>query len=1111
MGNPAGPKPKTATVLFTDLVASTELRRVHGDALADDLRRRHDEALRTAAAEHLGEVVKGTGDGLMIVFPAAAEAVAGAVAIQRAISRLRRQHPDADVRIRVGMSAGDVVWEDDDCFGTPVVEAARLCDAAEASTILVSEIVRLLAGSRTSHRLEPAGTFELKGLGETAAYVVTWEPDPADRRGDGDGTIPLPQPLVPTETLPLIGREVELDVLTSAYKEAASGRPQIVVVAGEPGVGKTRLAAEAARLAHDAGATVLFGRCDEDLAVPYQPFVEGFTAFAANCDDERLLQLLGSTGGELSRLVPSFEIRFSPQLTRPLRADADTERFRLFEAATNFLHALTADAPAVFVLDDLHWAAQPTLLLLRHLVRARGAEPLLIVATYRDTDLSRTHPLAEVLADLRREHDITRLSVRGLSVEEVTSFVQAAAGHDLDDAARELATQVYAETEGNPFFVGQVLRHLSESGAIRMEGERWTIDRRAATGIPEGVRDVIGKRLTHLSAETNDVLAVAAVIGREFDRSLLAEASGTSFDDVLDALEEAETTRLVAPSAGRDDLLAFTHALVRSTLYDEIPTTRRLRIHRRIADALEVRAGRGVRCVEELAHHSREAAALGDTERAIRWSREAAVAARARLAYEEAVEHLQRAYDVLDPDDRATLEARAEVGAELANAVRIAGSLPASRLIALEAAAAARAAGRIDLVLRAALVIGGERAWSEAGLVDQELIALLEEGLAGGPGSDAPDRAKALARLGSELYFDVPSADRRQALTEEALAMAERLNDDGTTEYVLSCSLWGSWVPGSAPDRRERARELIEIGRRSGDQVSELVGYTWLVTAEAELGDGKAVAEAVASELRLSEELKIAEYEWVAMVHQTCWALTEGRIEEGMAIAERALQTGMAMGTETAMQMYGVALFAQGRVRGGLEELLPLTQSLVDQYPLIPAWRTALGFLYRELGMAEEARAVFEHFAADHFASIPFDANWLVGMGLLAMVPTLAPGLAAAPELYDRLLPFADLMMIAGMPCDVVASVRHPLMLLAASLERWDEADAHYVAAQQKHTAMGARVAEVLTDLEWAQLLRRCDEPGVEERIQELATRAQANAAAIGASRFAHMAAALRG
>lgn len=1073
----AGGRPSTATVLFTDLAGSTDLRRALGDDQADELRRRHDETITAAAAEHLGEVVKGTGDGLMVVFPAAAQAVAGAVAVQRAIHRLNRTLP-APLAVRVGLSAGDVAWEGSDCFGTPVVEAARLCNAAREGQILASEVVRLLAGSRGTHRLEPVGTLDLKGLGEINAYEVGWDAGP-------DAAAPLPGALAPHETLPLIGRVDERDALREAWKRTLAGTPHVVLIAGEPGVGKTRLAAELGRGVHADGANVLFGRCDEALGVPYQPFAEATATYAAGCADDVLLAELGTCGGELARLVPALRARF-PGLPEPIRADAETERFRLFEAVTGFLTALSTSSPTVLILDDLHWAARPTLLLLRHVIRQRSAGRLLIVGTYRDTDLGRGHPLSEILADLRREPDVERIVLHGLAEEEVVELVATAAGHELDAATTRFACDIHAETEGNPFFVGQVLRHMVETGAVQNEAGRWVVDRRRAGGIPEGVREVIGKRLSQLGPDANEVLSVAAVIGREFDNRLLTDASGLEAERVLDALEEAEATRLILPLAGREGRRTFAHALVRSTLYQEIATTRRLRIHRRVAQALEQRASRGVPCLEELAHHSCESAALGDIDAALRWTRAAAQAAMTRLAYEEAASQFERALGVLDPDEPEHLAALASMRVGLATALRAAGSNAASRETALAAAAEARAAGRPDILLDAALVIAGDRGWSEAGLVDHALVELLEHGLATIEPGDSPLRAMALARLASELYFLEAESERREALTAEAVSMAERCGDTEAKAFVLGCALWGGWVPGNAAERVARGREILELGRSAGNLVHELTGTMWMLNSSIELGDSEQFRRCLAREVEIAQQLRRPEWLWAAGVHRGAEALMRASFEEAAELIEEAFQIGQQLASETVMQMYGVGQFALARARGGLEPLVPLLQAMVEQFPLIPAWRCGLAFLYRELGLAAEAREQFDHFAADGFRAIPLDANWKVGISILASVAAMTHDADHAEQLYDLLLPHADTMIIAGMPADLLGFVHGPLVLLAATLGRWDDAEAHHLAGRAANQRTGCRSWFVYSELEWARLLAGRGDAGDAARVRTI-------------------------
>jgi tetratricopeptide (TPR) repeat protein len=1078
-------------VLFTDVVGSTDVRRSLGDDRADALRRRHDDAIRAAAAEHLGEVVKGTGDGLMLVFPAATQGVAGAVAIQRAVHNLNRALP-APLAVRVGISAGDVAWEGDDCYGTPVVEAARLCDAAEAGQILATEIVRLLVGSRGDHRLEPIGLRSLKGLGEVAVHAVAWD-------AAADLGLPLPTPLLATETLPLIGRVDEREVLSTAWKRTLDGSPQVALIAGEPGVGKTRLAADAARAVHAEGAAVLFGRSDEELGVAYQPFVEAIAAYAAACDPDALrTQLAGS--GELARLVPSLAQRFD--LAEPTRADPETERYRLFEAVTALLAAIATSNPTLLVLDDLHWADKATLLLLRHLVRHREEHPLMVVATYRDTDLGRGHPLAEVLADLRREPDLERVVLRGLTESDVLELVETAAGHELDEPTQQLARAIHVETEGNPFFVGQLLRHLVETGGVRVEDGRWVVDRQRLGGIPEGVREVIGKRLSNLQPETNELLAVAAVIGREFDPALLIEASGVDSDGVLDALEEAEGSRLVVPLSGRDDRRSFAHALVRSTLYEEIPTTRRLRIHRRVVDALETRADRGMPCLSELAHHACEAAALGDVDRALRWTRAAADDAVARVAYDEAAALYERVLAVFDPDDPAHRARRGAVLISLSRMLAAAGYGERAHAMALDAAALARAVGSAELLVDAGLVLGGDRSWGEAGAVDREVVEILEEGLAGLGREDSALAARGKARLASELYFLVPEAERRRALSEDAQAMAERIGDPDTLAYVLSCSVWGGWIPGSILERKRRSAAIIELATRSGNLRNLVEGMVWQVVCDSELGDGDAMRQGIARERALAAEIHQPQWEWVAAVHEGAVALMDARFDDAARLSDEALQIGQQLASETVAMFYGVQQFALARARGGLEDMVPLVQMMVDQYPLIPSWRCALAYLYRDLGRREDARREYEHLVVDDFQAIPLDANWQVGMSILAAVCEMLDDVDRAGRLYELLRPVADSMVLGGNPADVLGSGHLPLMLLAVTRGDWDLAAHHRDASLAANDRAGCLTWRIYTELEWGRLLVDRGGPSRAAEARDVLAACRLQAAEVGMTRI---------
>ena len=1076
-------------MLFTDLVGSTEMRQAVGDDAADELRRSHDRVLRDALGANGGREVKGTGDGLMIVFDSAGEGVAAAEAMQRGIERLDRGAP-APIAIRVGISAGDIVWEGDDCFGTPVVEARRLCDAAAGDQILVADVVRLLAGTRGGHEFNAVGALELKGLSAPlAAAEVAWQVE--------HHALPLPGPLAASETIGFVGRVGEMDGLWSAWKR---GDKRLVLLSGEPGVGKTRLASELARRAHAEGATVMFGRCDEELAVPYQPFVEALRAYATACAPAELEVQLGPFGGELTRLVPELE-QMVPGLSPPVRADAETERYRLFESVEAIVAGAAASAPVVLLLDDLHWAAKPTLLMLRHLTRATGDARVLLVGTYRDTELDRRHPLAEMLADLRRDDAVERVALRGLDQSEVTEFVEAAADQGSTPEIAAVAREVYNETEGNPFFVGQVLRHLVESGAVEQRDGRWVRTPAAdRLGIPEGVREVITRRLAGLDDDTNAVLAVAAVIGRDFDSGLLTEAGGVDLEPVLDALEAAEEARLIEAIPG-NARFTFVHALVRSTLYEEIPTTRRLRLHRRVAQALEPRATADESVLPSLARHYCEAAALGDVDKAIRYASEAAERAFGRLAYEEAAGLYERALGVLEPGSDEDRAHRGDLLIALARARWASGARDAARRAAYEAAQHARDTDRPELIAAAIFAISGPRGWLEAGLVNEELVALCEDALERLPPGDSKERAMVLARLGGELYFLAEEDDRRRALTDEGVAMARRLDDPAALAYVLSSVHWGLWEPGTARERLVVAEEMIERGREAGDRELEFSGATWAFADLMELGDTARADDMLAVEQTISVELNQPDYLWNTRVHECARVLMDGDYGAAARLADEGLAFGQNAASATAVQMFGVVQFELGRARGGLEALVPIVQSLVDEYPLLPAWRTGLVYLYSMLERPDELREQLDILAADDFDGLPRDANWCVAIAILIASCAYIGDAARAARLYEMLAPYGEYFTVSGSPALVVGSNQVFLALAAATVGLWETADEHFSRAVDGNTRSGNRPWLVHANWEYARLLARRDDHDVRRRIRDLLRDCLAGATDMGMTR----------
>jgi class 3 adenylate cyclase len=1078
--DPTEGRVETLTVMFTDLVGSTALRVRLGEEEAERLRDRHDELVRAGVLNQRGRIVKHTGDGVMAAFDGAADAIAAAVAIQQELEAHNRRRPDGALQdalaVRIGISVGDVTLEGDDCFGLPVVEAQRLESAAQPGQILVSSLVSALARGRGGHQLRSVGALELKGLeGPLEAQEVLWVSLVPE-------TVALPPALVQRGEFPFSGRAKEAELLVGAFSVVSTGGTRVVLVCGEPGIGKTRLAAEVANAVANLGGAILAGRCDEMVGAPYQPFRE---ALSFQLSQHGGAAMLGSVRGELVRLLPELG-SVVPGLPPPLSADPDAERLLLFQAVASWLSEVAADRPVLLVLDDLHWADMGTLLLLRHLVANQPVPRLLVVGTYRDTDLDRAHPLSGMLGELRRRAEVSRISLDGLEAAEVTELVAGAAGHELHEEGVALALALEAETGGNPFFISEVLRHLVESGAIVATDGRWQ-----AAGstqeplLPEGIKEVVGKRISALPEATQQALTAASVIGVDFDLEVLATVTDTDEDDLIDALGSALGAHLVAETGvGR---YRFAHALVRSTLHEELSTTRRARLHRSVAEAIASRSGADLDAVvPDLAYHWAEAGPAVAAEQAITYASRAGELAMVRVAPEEAARWYGQARDLLgdtDPVRDAELACRQAVALSVSGDPAWHDSLMAAARASLALGDVGQMADSLCISRRMVLAEGSPEA------ADPEKIELLERAIELCPKSDHGLWARLSAALAGELVY-TGDRERRQAIAEAVTAYARTLSDPVERLRVLM-----TLVAGRPSSNRTRAGadEFLATATQAADA---------LVDRPEPDDEGHALRACVALCTQTGrpewrhyyERLGEAVARYPHPLHEDAYVLDrmtlafmEGRIADGEAATVELQRQWSSHGRAAEAQIQFMSgMLQSAREKAGLEPLIGALLALPMNTEAKPNGIQAIVTLALvQAGRAEEARARVDSLGIHGFTDIPDDAALPVSECFWAEALAGVGDEGSRQIFLERMLRYAGLHQATG--GWYLGSNARYLALLADSLGRHGEADDWFAQAESDHEQMGSPTWLARGLVDWAESRRRRRQ-GVEARA--LATKA---------------------
>jgi class 3 adenylate cyclase/tetratricopeptide (TPR) repeat protein len=1060
------------TILFTDVEGSTQLRSRHGDQFADDVLHVHETIVRRLLDEHGGQEMAFLGDGFLASFRSPVDGLRCALGIQRELEAHSEEHPDREVRVRIGLHQGEATERDGTLYGQAVHAAARIMSEAAGGRILVSSWMKDHTSEEVDAAFVDRGLYWLKGFPERwRLYEVDWGKGASAQPPVGEGPA----------RAPFVDRQDSRADLRRAVHGALGGRGSLVLVTGEPGVGKTRLTTEVCAEAETRGMRVLVGHCAEmEGGTPFLPFVEILEqALIAPRSPAALRERLGDAGPELARMAPWLR-RVVPDLPPPLDLPPEQARRYLFLSVQEFAERAAHDRPLLLVLEDLHWADESSLLLLEYLTPQLSEMSTLIIGTYRDREVGPSHPLARILGQLVRRRLGIRVALHRLAEDDVGAMVRGLAGQE---APRGLLHAINAESEGNPFFVEEVYLHLAESGVLLDERGRFRADLRIdELDVPESVRLVIGGRLARLSEAARTALIAAAPSGRVFEVEVVSRVAGLPPDALADALDESERAGLIAPVATDGTRLAFVHELFRQTVLAGVSSTRRQRLHARTAEALEqVHAADRDEHAADLAYHLSRSGPDADAPRLVRYLRIAADRAVQASAFGDAVAHLDHAVAIVPADDR---HSRAELLERLALALRSVGRWDDALRTMDESLALYQELGRTDAVGRLCMTMSYQLGWAARW---QEAFLVANRGLAALGNLPTSDRARLLASAAWVVGLG-GDHDTAAAMFAEARSVAEQLRDDRALADVLHLETIHHLGYAELAEGVETGLRAAEVFDAQGAlwELAGVLGFVvYLAGARRHHEQASTLAQRAGP---LAERIGHLGAQFLTLADRIrTEAVFPGDLSAVEAIARDQLtvcERGALPWICVARLYLGLAAYWRGDWDAAERELR-LAVELEPPGVFGGQFAAQLAIYLASAGRPSEVLAIVE----ERRAGLPVAGRknglgtWNTLLGFteaLYLIGRTEEAAAFLPLILEALDLGEEWVALDG------RLIRTRAGIAAAAGGRWEEAERHYLAVLELAGANGYRIEEADAHRLYARMLIDRDRPGDRERARNL-------------------------